>query len=85
MASGPALYRIDMELCDLTLESYLQTHYPAVEAAPSQRPVAGIGMEPLHAWRTMKQITNGVAFIHRRRFVHRDIKPANGTHASAIH
>jgi serine/threonine protein kinase len=82
--SGPPLYHIDMELCDTTLEAYLKTHYPVVEVVASQRPNAGGGMEPRLAWQTMKQITNGVAFIHSKKFVHRDIKPANGVHLRPI-
>lgn len=29
-------------------------------------------------WNIMKDITNGVAFIHNHMEVHRDIKPTNG-------
>ena len=59
-------YFIDMELCDKSLEQYIQT---------SKVEIDGI-------WRIMGDITNGVAFIHSHKEVHRDLKPRNSTLSS---
>src|SRR5271155_1500029 len=59
-------YFIDMELCDKNLEQYIQTSNVDIE---------GI-------WAIMRDVTDGVAFIHSHKEVHRDLKPRNSTHYS---
>jgi len=59
-------YFIDMELCDRNLEEYIQT---------SDVEINGV-------WGIMRDITDGVAFIHSHKEVHRDLKPRNSTPSS---
>jgi len=71
-----------MELCDFNLETYiLQDRKPDVACkvphfscfdvlTPHQRLAQLLTI--------MRDIANGVAFIHRNNEVHRDLKPRNG-------
>lgn len=64
---------IDMELCDLNLSDYIQAN----------RKLAPVHDYPLdfietQIWDIMRQIANGVVFIHNNEEVHRDLKPSNG-------
>ena len=77
---------IDMELCDFNLETYvLQDWKPDVARkiphfanfdllTPPQRLAQMLTI--------MRDIVNGVAFIHRNNEVHRDLKPRNGTYSA---
>ena len=56
-------YFIDMELCDMNLEQYIQTSPVEID----------------RIWEIMKDISDGVTFIHNHNEVHRDLKPRNGT------
>jgi serine/threonine protein kinase len=72
---------IDMELCDFDLKEYI--HYRRDPTAPNRVPtnhVSGIGdaFGATEVWSIMKQIANGVAYIHSHREAHRDLKPRNG-------
>jgi len=72
---------IDMELCSFNLRTYIydpekcvsDTTLPPgyrVESIPSRS-------IPANIWDIMKQISEGVAFMHNHNHVHRDIKPEN--------
>jgi serine/threonine protein kinase len=69
-----AFYYIDMELCDENLEEYMRRHTSS-----------GAAMTKLQICVIMRQIANGVAFIHENRLVHRDIKPRNGNIAFVLY
>lgn len=74
-------YFIDMELCDLNLAEYIHRQTPPnpLESIPS---FIKDGPPPFRAqqiWNIMKQIANGVMYIHGLKQVHRDLKPANGS------
>jgi serine/threonine protein kinase len=72
-------YYIDMELCDINLETYIQTrssielpfHEPAFVSEDS-------GLHTWNLWTIGSHISQGLAFIHKRNFSHRDLKPVNG-------
>ena len=64
---------IDMELCAMNLEEYNRRVW-AVN--PIQR--EGQGFWDAHIWSIMRQISDGLAFIHSNHEVHRDLKPRNG-------
>lgn len=74
------LYHIDMELCDLNLENYMdkkwtpdmrKTVFYFTENLPTRMRVGQI-------WDIMEDITKGLSFLHQNNMVHRDVKPRNG-------
>lgn len=74
---------IDMELCDFDLKEYLQcrekpdgTRVPQ-DCRPTEHGAAEI-------WDIMRQIADGVAFIHSHQEVHRDLKPRNGNRVPIV-
>ena len=77
----PWFYFLDMELCDLNLESYINRRWtPALQKRiqyfTSELPSS---MRTAQLWHIMEDMTCGVAFIHQHKEVHRDLKPRNGT------
>jgi serine/threonine protein kinase len=75
-----AVYFIDMELCDVSLEKYLQG--AEIDDAISWETVRKQDEIPSHAYNILQQILNGLIYIHCLGEVHRDISPANGTFPS---
>ena len=73
MSNSP-FYFIDIELCDLTLEQYNKAIMAA--ALVQQEPPR---VQEARIWDIMKQVTNGLVFIHSNDEVHRDLKPRNGS------
>jgi len=70
---------IDMELCDFNLEEYLLCRVKENDDSrvpPECRPTE---FGAVQIWDIMRQIAEGVAFIHSYGHVHRDLKPQNGT------
>lgn len=68
---------IDMELCGMNLETFIQKNREISEIFPP-------GVRELLVWDIMKQIANGLVFIHGKGHVHRDINPRNGTSVNHI-
>lgn len=68
---------IDMELCDFDLKEYLLCRTGINQ---SRVPQDFIPTEygTVQIWDIMRQIAEGVAFIHSHGEVHRDLKPRNG-------
>lgn len=69
-------YYIDMELCDVNLQVYIQSHWPP--------PPDGLHYPPNGehldlVWDIMQDIVFGLTFIHSKGLVHRDLKPENGS------
>jgi len=71
---------IDMELCDLSLRSFINREWPN-----SLENSMGYFSETPTGWPTMRtafaiiiDITKAVEFIHNQGLVHRDLKPENG-------
>lgn len=73
---------LDMELCDLSLEAYIQrkwtqdvkiklSHLIEVDELPELARLSQVG-------NIMHDIVAGVAFIHSHKEIHRDLKPQNG-------
>ena len=74
-------YYIDMELCAFDLKEYIDSK----GSNPSARVTNHIRskdqrswLDSEEIWSIMRQIANGVEFIHGHREVHRDLKPRNG-------
>jgi serine/threonine protein kinase len=73
---------IDMERCDLNLETYILRkwtltlrrnlpRFTAIDSSPSSEKITQIGQ-------IMKDIVKGVVYIHSHKMIHRDLKPRNG-------
>jgi serine/threonine protein kinase len=76
-----AYYFIDMELCDLNLETFVHSPSPS-PTNPSESIPYFIRDRPppikaQQIWNVMRQITCGTEYIHSLNLVHRDLKPAN--------
>ena len=67
-----------MELCDFDLKEYLQCRggKPDRPRVPQDYVLTEYGV--VEIWDIMRQIADGVAFIHSHQEVHRDLKPRNG-------
>jgi serine/threonine protein kinase len=75
---------IDMELCDINLQDYIDRRVTAdQEACVVQDPVfVSVDCAPslrlMNTWTIMSHIARGLKFIHEKHLTHRDLKPANG-------
>lgn len=77
---------IDMELCDFNLETYILREWePSMEVTVPDF-TNFEHLKPSHKLAQlltiMRDIANGVAFIHLLDEIHRDLKPRNGTRLS---
>lgn len=80
-------YFIDMELCDLNLSEYIHRSIPLnpSESIPYFIKNLPPPLKAQQIWNIMKQIANGVNYMHTARVVHRDLKPANSMCFSITH
>jgi len=60
-----ACYYFDMELCSINLKEHM-----------SQQDTSNLQLGEIYL--IMKDVTEGVAHLHRANLAHRDIKPQNG-------
>jgi len=72
--SETSLYFIDMELCNISLRSYLDGQEQKDLTTWSSIAKKEI---PTHAFKILQHILNGLAFIHCVGEVHRDLSPHN--------
>lgn len=73
---GFPYYFIDMELCDVDLSAYIDCKYAGAHLAKRIDPALSEGMSA--TWEILKDITDGLIFIHKLNEIHRDMKPRNG-------
>jgi len=78
-----AFYFIDMELCEISLENYMQGR--TINGLVDWNTVRIRNEVHEHAYKIMQQILNGLIYIHCRNEVHRDLSPNNGTSFSEIY
>ena len=77
----PSYYFLDMELCDLSLEAFIEQKW----TAPMRETVPYFTANPpplkrmAQIWDIMVDLSRGVSFIHAHGEVHRDLKPRNST------
>jgi serine/threonine protein kinase len=64
-------YFLDMELCDLNLENYINCEWPQI----MKNRVPYLATE----WSIMGDVLRGLAFIHSKQEIHRDLKPRNSS------
>lgn len=75
----PSYYFIDMELCDINLECWIERRWSTVHEKTLPYMTADFPprMRMSQIWDIMEDVLNGVAFIHSRQEIHRDLKPRN--------
>ena len=73
-------YFIDMEICDLNLAQYIHRLTPITpsESIPYFVKDASPPLKVQQIWNIVRQIANGLKYMHSLNMVHRDLKPANG-------
>ena len=75
--SDSPYYFIDMELCSMDLNQYIyQFRSDGDLRFQNSLPVR---VDVNDIWKIMRDISDGVAFIHNHTEIHRDIKPTNST------
>lgn len=79
-------YYIDMELCQYSLRQYYKDLMWNFNELADSNPDQPVERAPRikAAWKIMKQIAEGVTFIHSKGFTHRDLKPVNGEACSIV-
>lgn len=71
-------YYIDMELCDFSLQNYIDgIDVPMICGQQYHLATGSAEMEFLRLVNIMNQVAKGLDFIHGNGEVHRDIKPSN--------
>jgi serine/threonine protein kinase len=75
MLPQSSFYYIDMELCALNLDNYIQKKWPLnIQSWYFEKEINEI----VTVWGIMTDISRGLTFIHSLEEVHRDVKPQNG-------
>ena len=77
--SSSSHYYIDMELCDMNLETFIQRKWtPKMELLlPYITADSGPRVRTVQIWNIMEDTSNGLAYIHGLNEIHRDLKPRN--------
>jgi serine/threonine protein kinase len=73
-----AIYFIDMELCTINLEEYIQGSKIGVRGLIDWQTAGKEGQRQFLIFAIMQQLLSGLAFIHDHDEVHRDMAPQNG-------
>ena len=73
-------FYVDMELCGLTLKSYIESSANTTSDTQLSVPTKNIlyMRGGRHILDILQDITMGVAYIHDQNEIHRDLKPSNG-------
>jgi serine/threonine protein kinase len=76
MGPNSVVYYVDMELCAMNLEQYIQGSLQIPDLLDWRLPVDADGVQDIIS--LFEQIMSGVAFIHAEDEVHRDLNPQDG-------
>jgi len=71
---------IDMELCDFDMHQYIESPRLSVAHEKAMRGKRS----PYEIIQVVRQVSGGLEFIHRNKWVHRDIKPLNSISISEV-
>jgi serine/threonine protein kinase len=78
LAIEEQVYYIDMDLCTLNLRDFVNgTFISALGPQFLEPPARSTEFECLCFWIILKQVTEGLKFVHDHGELHRDIKPEN--------
>lgn len=77
-----SFYFIDMELCDVTLDLYVNGHHISPDLVPWRE--LNEKSRLLYICTICEHIVSALLYIHEHKLVHRDISPQNGISFSCI-
>lgn len=77
----PSYYFLDMEFCDMNLDTFIERKWSPETAKELPQLTAKVSprMRTAQIWDIMEDITSGLAFVHSKKEIHRDLKPRNST------
>ena len=81
LAGTSSMYYIDMELCAYSLAEYIKDlkHVTVLDSLASKQPTAIKSLK--HIMEILRQIANGLRYIHGKELLHGNLKPTNGIFA----
>jgi serine/threonine protein kinase len=68
-------YFIDMELCEKGLDQYITNCHSPLNSTLHENSCESVTSE---LWKILRDVADGLTFIHSHSEVHRDLKPQNG-------
>jgi serine/threonine protein kinase len=79
------MYFIDMELCEIDLEEYVQVKKRGIRGLVDWNTAITERQREFLIVAILQQLLAGLAFIHKHDLVHRDMAPQNGIHFNTFH
>jgi serine/threonine protein kinase len=80
------IYYFYMELCHMNLHEYIHGHRSLVLQSNQRHanPFVFVGKDAstrqrtINLWTIVYEVSEGLKFVHSKRYTHRDLKPENG-------
>jgi len=78
LSGTSSMYHIDMELCAYSLAAYIKDlkHVTVLDSLASKQPTAIKSLKLM--MEILRQIANGLRYIHGKELLHGNLKPTNG-------